>query len=182
MKRFPILSIPAAAVVAALAAAPAPAQEHYSFTASLLGGIGGSLDENDAGYGNPNLQLGFSTVTTDRVHVGLRIGELSFDADEPVGRLRDASLTYLTVAGEYRYPEALYDSGVFLGLGLYDLEGAVAGGGVSSEMSLGLTGGATGDWDLSRRFSIVAELSAHLVDSDEARIFLQLQAGVAYHF
>lgn len=171
----------------AAAAAPAPAQEPYTFTVSLLGGFGGSLDENDAGYGNSSLQLGLGLVTERRAHLVGRIGSIDLDGDR-LGRLFDASLDYVTVAGEYRFDEGIYESGVYAGIGGYRLEGLVAappglpGLVAEDETAIGLAFGATGEVRLTRIFALQAELGGHYLLSDFAEFFVQALAGVAVHF
>ena len=81
------------AACAALAALPgaAAADELYTYSVSVLGGIGGSPqpDEGD-GFTNTGLQLNLGMVTEPRTHVDLRLGTLSLDADDQFGALSGA--------------------------------------------------------------------------------------------
>lgn len=165
----------------------AVAQELYTFTGSFLGGLGGSFDENDAGFGNPSFQLGFSNVIEKRTHVGFRLGYVGFDSDSYVGELKGASLAYLNVSGEYRSAKSSFsgsfvDSGIYIGLGGYQLSGDTDDGGSESGSSIGLVLGLTGDIEVSPSFAVRLELSGHILSSDVARYFGLAQVGLAYRF
>ncbi|MCY3969179.1 MAG: hypothetical protein OXG74_04570, partial [Acidobacteria bacterium] len=79
--------------------------------------------------------------------------------------------------GEYRFQELYYQSGVFFGLGLYQL-----GNGVESEEGPGLTVGVSGDFPINKRLSVVLELSGHYADIDAASTYASAHVGVAYQF
>jgi hypothetical protein len=82
-------------------------EDHYTFTVSALGGVGGSLDE-ETGFGNQSFQLGLAVLREDLVHVGLRLNRTEFDAGDRLNTMHDATLTYLTLGAEYRYVESFY--------------------------------------------------------------------------
>ncbi len=162
-------------------------QELYSFTGSLLLGLGGSFDESDAGFGNPSFQLGFSHVIEKRSHVGFRLGYLGFGSNDYLGELKGADLTYLNVSGEYRsakssFSGSLLESGVYIGLGGYQMNGETDDGSNASGTSIGLVLGLTGDIEVSPSFAVRIELSGHILSSDVARYFGLAQVGVAYRF
>lgn len=168
-----------------VAAAPAAAQvqETYTFSGSLLAGLAGSTDADPGnGIDNVALQLGFNFVIKPRTQLALRLGRFDLDSDDRFGGLRDAELTYLTVGGEYRLSEGYYDSGVFAGLGVYDLDGTPVSGDADSQTAAGLHLGALGDFTLTRRLSFLVELSGHYVDLDDANFFVMGMAGVGFHF
>ena len=159
----------------------ATAQERYSFTASLLGGFGGSLDADpDPGFGNQTFQLGFSWITQPRTSVGLRLGSVDF-GDETLDRVTDADLTYLTIAGEYRTRDRFYDSGVYIGLGVYSMDALASTGSVSEE-AVGLTIGVSGDFPVTPRWSVLIELAGHYAELDQTQLFVNGLVGVAYRF
>ena len=163
------------------------AQELYSFTGSLMLGLGGSFDESEAGFGNPSFQLGFSHVLEKRTHVGFRLGYLGFGSNDYVGELKGADLTYLNVSGEYRtakgsFSGSLMESGVYIGLGGYQLSGDNDDGRSESGTSIGLALGLTGDIEISPSFAVRIELSGHILSSDVARYFGLAQVGVTYRF
>lgn len=164
--------------MALLAPSSARAQGDKNLLITVLGGIGGSVDENDAGYGNTGFQLGLASEVAHDVLLGLRLGTLSYDETDRIGLLTDPSVEYVNVAGEYRFSESYYESGVFLGLGAYRLEGLL-GGAQEEDTVLGLTLGATGTFDVSRRVSLAAEVAGHILDSEVAEIFLTVFAGLA---
>jgi hypothetical protein len=174
-------------VLGAAVLAPAPAaaqQELYLFSASALGGIGGSLDaEPGDSLSNTGYQIGFAMLTEPKTHVGVRVGEMSLDADERFGDLFGAELLYANVAGEYRYSHSYYDSGVYFGLGGYRLQGDdVFSLGDEDETALGGVLGVTGEFAITRRFGVLVELSGHWVDFDDQQVFVMGHAGFVAHF
>lgn len=177
--------LPALAVAAALAfAAPAAAQELYTFTVGGFAGFGGSIDA-DVGDGldDTGFQLGASMITEPRTRVALRAGRLGLADGDQFESLLDADLSYLTLAGEYRFVESYYSPWAYVGLGGYRLQGDdVFGGGDSEDTALGLAVGLTGEFALTRRLDFVVELSGHYADFDDASIFAMGHAGLAFHF
>lgn len=160
----------------------ARAQELYTFTAGLLGGIGGSLDADPGDdLGNTGYQLNLTMVTEPRTHVGFRLGRLGLDSEELFGSLSDAELSYITLAGEYRFPESVYESGVYLGLGGYRLEGT-RGDRDEADTSLGLVVGVTGEFRVTHWLGVLVELSGHYADFEEAQLFAMGHGGIALHF
>ncbi len=157
------------------------AAESYTFTVGLFGGAGGSYDVDPGdGFGNRALQASFSLVREPGVHLGLRLGRLDMD-EERFGSFADAEMEYATLAGEYRAREDFYESGLFLGLGAYRLQGTRAGGD-AEDTALGATVGVSGEFAVTRRFSLMLELAGHWVDFEEAQLFGTGLAGVAFHF
>ena len=158
------------------------AQELYNFTFSALGSMGGTTDANpDPGFSNNGFQLGASIVTESRVHAALRLGVLDF-GDEFVNHLTDAELSYATIAGEYYYHEGWYESGLIFGLGAYQLDGTNLLGESEDETAFGITAGVNGLFELTRRFSLVVELTGHWADFDDSNVFIMANAGLAFHW
>ena len=162
----------------------AHAQVLDNYTISLAGGLGGAFDADpDPGLSNTTIQLGFSLALDTTSLFVARLGQLDLDDPQGFGGLADAELTYVTLGGEYRLRRSLYDSGIFLGLGGYRLEGTrFATGEGDEQTALGLVLGVTADFPITRRFSILSELSGHYADLDEAQFFGMLHVGVAFHF
>lgn len=164
-------------------AAPLRAQDDYTFTAGILGGIGGSLDNSrNQSFDQRAYEVFFGGLTNERTFATVRYGALRFNRGDEVGGLFDAKLRYLTVAGEYRFKQPTYDFGIYLGLGGYELSGRPAGLGRTTDQSLGLAFGLTGDFDLSRHLAVVGEFSAHYAFLDRADFYGLALAGVAVHF
>lgn len=181
MKRFTTV-VPVLLALFALGA-PLRAQDDYTFTAGILGGIGGSLDNSRSqSFDQRSYEVFFGALTNERTFAMVRYGSLRFDRNEDVGGLLDAKLRYLTVAGEYRFAQPTYDFGIYLGLGGYELSGRPPGLGRSIDQSLGLAFGLTGDFDLTRHFSLVGEFSAHYAFLDRADLYGLALGGVAVHF
>lgn len=162
---------------------PAATAQSYTFTASLLGGIGGSADADpDPGFGNPGFQLGFAWLSERKTHVGVRLGQVDFGG-ERLENLVESDLTYLNVAGEYRFTESYYESGIYFGLGLYSVSGTPPPGAADDEdTGLGVVVGLTGDFNVSKNFSVLVDLAGHFADVDGAQVFGTALVGVGYHF
>ncbi len=169
----PVVLLLATALLLLGGAGTAAAQERYSYTVTLSPTIGGSFSE---GTDNTGVQAGFSWRTQPRTAVGFRLGSIGLSGDQ-VGSLASPTFRYATIAGEYRFQELYYQSGVFFGLGLYQL-----GNGVDSEEGPGLTLGVSGDFPINKRLSVVVELSGHYADIDATSTYAAVHAGVAYQF
>lgn len=182
-KRRPNLIL-LAALISALGAPGARAQEAYSYTVSLLGGVGGSFDADpDPGAGNRVFQAGFAVITEPRTHVGLRVGRLAVESGELLGSLREPELDYATLGAEYRIQKSYYDSGLLLGLGAYRLRGDDAlFGDEREDTAVGAMAGVSGEFHINRHLGFVIELTAHYADLDEQSVFAWGLAGLALHF
>lgn len=161
----------------------AGAQELYTYTVGVFGGLGGSIDADPGdGLTNTGFQVNLGLVTEPRTHLVLRTGRLTLDEDERFGSLTDAEMTYATIGGEYRTREDFFDSGIYIALGGYRLEGTDPSGRDSRETSWGLAIGATGELPIRSWLGIQAEISGHYIDFDEAQFFAMGHAGVVFHF
>ncbi len=180
MKRFVSLGqLAAVCLLASLLVAPAAsAQDKYNFSAALSLGVGGPLnaDDPDPGLGNTGFQATLTWITQPNTRVGVRLGQIDL-GDESLGPLLSPDLQYVTVSGEYRFREATYTSGVFLGLGLYAADGSN-----DDDSALGLTLGFVGDFPVSDRWSVLAELVGHYADLPGSQTFATLHVGAAFHF
>jgi hypothetical protein len=152
---------------------PAIAQETDLFALSLLGGVGSATDAAHSGFQNPSLQIGYTVEIDPEVQIGVRVGGIGFGSEDVVNGHSGPTLTYATVAGGYQFREAIYDSGIYLGLGVYRMEGAARAGVVL---------GYTGDFEVSRRWSVLLELNGHYADFRHDQAFAQVLAGVQWHF
>lgn len=161
----------------------AGAQELYNYTVGVFGGLGGSIDADPGdGLTNTGYQLNLGLVTESRTHLVLRAGRLALDEDEFFGSLTDAEMTYATIGGEYRTPESFFDSGIYIALGGYRLEGTAFSGRDESDTSWGLAIGATGEMPINQWLGIQLEISGHYIDFEEAQFFAMGHGGVVFHF
>lgn len=166
-----------------LAPAPADAQSLSTFQVTLSTGVGGAFDaEPDTDLDGTNLQLSVSMLTQARSLLTARVGSLELDGDLGFGTYAEADMTYLTIAGEYRSRGSYFDSGLFLGLGGYFVDGTRFGGLSDDEVKIGLTGGVTAEFPIHRRLSLHSELAAHFADFEDAQFFGTLNVGVTYRF
>ncbi len=174
------------ALLVALLALPAAAraEDHYTFSAAVLGGIGGSPDVDGANYGNGGFQVNLGLVTEPRTILGLRVGHLSLNRPNPFGDLTGAGLTYATIGGEYRFRETYYDSGVFVALGAYRLSGTDPFGVSRDRTAAGASLGFTGEFPITRQLGALVELSGHYADlrSEGVQFFAMGHAGLIWHF
>ena len=164
-------------LVLALLPASSQAQSFKPYTVGLMAGVGGSTEsEPDTGLGNFNWQAMFAMKLDLNTLWGVRVGQLDLESDAD---LLDGDLTYLTLVGEYLFADRFYESGLYLGLGLYDFDGGPVWG---NDSALGAVLGVTGDFELTERFSLLAEVSVHYADLDHTQFFLMGHVGVGYHF
>jgi hypothetical protein len=172
------------ACVALLASAPGSplaAQEHIR-SISLSGGLAGSIDEDSTGFSNPAFQLRFAVETSPRGNLGVRLGRMDFD-DAGIGPVTEMTVDYLAVVGEYLFDEPSHDSGLFAGLGFFDLDATrVDGGRDSDEGSIGLLVGALGEFKVGERWFIYGEGFATYTGLDVAQVFATLQVGFGFRF
>lgn len=155
--------------------ASSEAQGGREFTIGLLLGAGGSVESTpDTGLGNLAIE-GLFSYKIDRYSLfRARVGQLDLESD-----LGSTELSYLTLGGEYLVPGGNYVSGLFLGLGFYDV---ASGGGFADDTALGLTAGVTGDFRLNDQFSLLVELSGHYADLETSQFFAAGHVGLVFHF
>jgi len=171
-------------VICTLISAPARAQD-YTWTLSFMGGLGGSL--SDGGSNEAAFQVGFGLQFEPEANVLVHVGQVDFDTGSLVGELADGTISYINVGGEYQFSENYYDSGVFLGLGLYEVAGRrVLTEGVleaeSTDTAIGLVIGATGEFKITPAFVFLVEISGHILDSDDIRVLGTGFVGFGFHF
>jgi hypothetical protein len=165
---------------------PAPAMgQDYTWTLSLMGGLGGAL--RGGGGSGAGYQAGFGLQFEPQANVWVKVGQMDFDTGSDIGDLADGTASYVTVGGEYQFAESYYDSGIFIGLGAYDLESRrrlAPGilGPVESETSMGLVLGATGEFKITPSFVFLVEFSGHVLDSGDLRVLGTAHAGFGLHF
>lgn len=174
-----LLLIPATAVLA----------QSYTYTVGGLLGIGGSLDETDAGFSNPTWQLLFTSDIAEKTYFAARVGGIHWGSDDQVAEVTGPSLYYVTLAGEYRETRASFsggfvEPGVYIGLGFYSLDGSDEEGESLSETAPGLAVGVTGDIPLNAKRNLVMrmELAGHYAALGAAQLFGTVHLGLSYRF
>ncbi|HZF10045.1 MAG TPA: hypothetical protein VFE33_14745 [Thermoanaerobaculia bacterium] len=161
----------------------ARAQGLSTFSAGILGGLGGSSDvDSGQDFGNHGFQINLGLETEPRTQLDLHLGRLSLDHKGAFGSLTGASLSYVNIGGEYRYDETYYQSGVYLALGAYRLYGEQANGRDRTQTAIGAALGLTGEFPINRHVGILVELAGHYALLDEAKVFGTAHAGVTFHF
>ncbi len=157
----------------------AQAQDYFNFSLGLMATLGGTTDaEPDPGIDNFGFQAVFGYQIDRHTLFKARLGQLDLETDEGNG-LYDTELSYVTLGGEYLINSGSYESGLFIGLGFYDLDAAPL---IEDESSLGLALGTSGAFRLQDRLDLVVEFSIHYADLDYAQFFLMGHAGLAYRF
>ena len=177
------------AFVLPLAIAAAAEAQAYTYSISGLAGVGGSLDETDAGFGNPSWQLTFTSDIAEKTFFAARLGGIHWGSEDLVGETVGPNLLYVTLAGEYRETRASFsggfvEPGIYIGLGFYNLDGSDAEGESSSESAPGLAIGLTGDIALNskRNLALRMEFAAHWAALDSAQLFGMIHLGLSYRF
>ncbi len=190
--RFLASSILVALILCCLPGSSA-AQSSNRYSAGLMLGYGGATasepssaivddvylldDQFDLGY-----QLLFNMEVRRGVLFGVRVGQLDVEvANNAVafGTPVESDLTYLTLSGEYRFTAGAYQSGLFLGVGYYAVDGQSF---FDDDTGLGFTVGSAGDFRINDRWSILVELSGHYADLDSSQFFIMGHGGLAFHF
>ncbi|MDX1642976.1 MAG: hypothetical protein R3244_01320 [Thermoanaerobaculia bacterium] len=160
---------------------PALAAQERVLSIAASGGLVGSLDEDEGGFSNSTFQARFAVETARRRLVAVRLGRMDF-GDEPVGRASEVTLDYLSLSGEYLFEEDYYESGLFAGLGLFDLASTRSDGRSGDETAVGLVVGALGEFRLADRWFIYGEAAFAYTNLDVAQLFADLQIGVGFRF
>lgn len=153
----------------------AEAESGYDFSLGVLGSIGGT-EETDS-YTEQGFQIFGAMELYPRTFFTVRYGQLGLDQDS--GTLPEGDLQFLTIGTEYRYPAGFYSSGLYIGLGYYDLQ---SDSGFFDESAFGLNIGVTGDIPLTNNWSVMVEFSGHYADLESTQLLLMGSAGIAFHF
>jgi hypothetical protein len=178
--------VSSALVAASGAPAPLAAQERGLFTVGAAAGLAGAFDSGgEKAFDHSAWQLSGGMLTDDRTWTMLRWGRIDLDEEElPIGRA-SSEIEYLNLAGEFKFRQPAYEFGIFVGVGAYQLDAELVPGGppvASEEEAIGLAAGLTGDFDVTARLSVVAELDVHYVFFDETNAYGSGLVGLAVHF
>ncbi len=171
------------------------AQTPSRYTAGVMLGYGGATGSGPSGSTiddvylvSDSFDLGFQLLFGMEIRRGtlfaVRFGQMDVEIASPsrlalFGGPIDSELTYLTLTGEYRLPAGSYQSGFFMGLGYYAVDGQNV---FEDDSGLGLTLGVDGDFRINDRWSILVEFSGHYADLESAQFFIMGHAGLAVHF
>ena len=175
--------------------ASSQAQAGFRYAIGFMGGFGGATASEPSSstveqvfVRDDSFDLGFQLVFDMEVRrgtlFGLRVGQMDIELSSPLllsifdGPI-ESELTYASAVGEYRLSTGLYQSGLFLGLGYYSIDGQSF---FDDDTGLGLTVGTTGDFRINDRWSVLVEFSGHYADLDYAQFFVMGHAGVAFRF
>jgi hypothetical protein len=177
-------------MIACLLALPVAAMaQSYTYTVGGLLGVGGSLDETDAGFGHPAWQVTFTSDIAEKTYFAARLGGVHWGSEDQVAEMFGPALYYVVLAGEYRETRASFsggfiEPGVYIGLGFYSLQGEDELGESLSENAPGLAIGLTGDIPLNgkRTFVLRTELAAHYAALETAQLFGTIHLGLSYRF
>jgi hypothetical protein len=153
----------------------AEAASGYDFSIGALAGVGGT-EETDS-YTEPAFEVLGAMELYPRTFFVVRYGQLSLDQDS--GNLPEGDLSYLTVSTEYKYNAGFYNSGLFIGLGYYNLQ---SDDDTLDEGSFGFNLGVTGEIPITNHLGVLIELSGHYADLDATQILLMGHAGLIFHF
>lgn len=176
----------AALLVAGLLSTTVPAAaQDYTWTLSAMGGIGSAI--RDGGGSETGFQLGFGLQFEPNANVWIKGGQLDLDTGSEVGKLTDGTIDYVNIGGEYQFTESYYQSGLYLGLGAYDIEARRnlpndVLGPLRTETVVGLVVGATGEFKFTPSFVFLVEISGHILDSADVRVLGTAHVGFGIHF
>lgn len=184
-----LLTFAVLAAVLAAVALPHKATADDTFSLLLQGGVGGPVNEDstsNAGF-ETAFQLGFTVASRGDIQVGGRAGRVDYSPGDQLGPFAAPTLDYLTLGGDYRFNEGFYQSGIFIGLGYYSLEGDVlidpeGTTETRDETGVGLAIGVTGEFELAPKLGFVVEAIGHITDLQAQDLFVTVNAGFAFHF
>ena len=171
------------------------AQTPSRYTAGVTFGFGSPTGSGPSGSTiddvylvNDSFEFGYQLMFGMEVRRGtlfaVRFGQVDVEIASPAalsvfGGPIGSDLSYLTLTGEYRMPAGSYQSGFFMGLGYYSVDGKNV---FDDDDGLGLTLGVDGDIRINDRWSILVEFSGHYADLEYAQFFIMAHAGLAFHF
>ncbi len=171
------------------------AQSGYQYSISLMAGLGGTFNSEPASstvaetfvrddQAEFGFQVNFNMEIDRGTLFGVRVGQYDVELSNNgllglVSLPVKSELTYATLAGEYRIPAGLYESGFFAGLGYFAVDGQ---GIFENDSGIGLTVGTTGDFKLNDRLSLMIEIAVNYAEMDYLQFFVIGSAGFAYHF
>jgi len=159
-------------------AEPATAQSSNMYIGGLLG-IGGSLDgQLDDGFNDLAYQLEYGLFVERKGLVVVRAGQMSVAGSPDL----EGDLTYVNIAGEYRFFDRWYDSGVYAGLGWYGVGLDNANAGFLDDEGIGVVVGVTGDFSINEDWSVLVEFAGHWLDTELVRFAAAAHVGVAWKF
>lgn len=175
LRRASLLVAPTMLLLAivALAAVPAQAQGYHL---GVLGGVGGAIDGDPFDHAALEAQFGYQRGLRDLVMV--RVGQLDFDASDDVFAV-DGELTWLTLTSEYRLPEDFYVSGIFLGLGYYQLRNDF---GLGDDEGIGVTFGVNGEFPITDHWGLLVQLTGHWADLEGEQYWTTAMGGITFSF
>lgn len=179
MKRFiPILLLMASSAALSAQAEPEELRIHrVGFTLGLATSFGN--DGGSESFDNLNYELNYRFLVERDTLVGIRAGQMNFD--NGVGARSQGDISYVTVAGEYLINEGYYESGLFLGLGFYGINGDPATA-QDSANAVGLTAGVTGDFKVAPAAAVLVQLVVHWTGLSDVDFIASLSAGMSFHF
>jgi len=178
--RSRIVHVGLIALTLMVATSGAVAAQAPIFSFALSGGMAGSFDE-DTGFSNTTFQARFAVETAQNQFLAIRLGRMDF-ADASLSLVTEATIDYLTIAGEYLFSEGNYESGFFMGLGLYDMTGVRPDNTSGDEGTIGLVAGAVGEFDMSERWFFYGEAAFHYINLEAAQMFADIQVGLGFRF
>lgn len=163
-------------VLAILVALPAVAQAQTSSLGMSFGIAEPTADGLDFNLKDPTLEI-FYRVPLDRgTNLTLKYGALESDL-EIEGVKDEGDLQYLDLIVSYEFDETFGRSAMFAGIGMYRQEIADL-----DESDYGFVAGVNATFPVSRRFSLLTELSYHYAHFEADTSFLILTGGFQFNF
>lgn len=162
--------------LAILVALPAVAEAQTSSLGMSFGVAEPTSDGLDFNLKDPVLEVFYRVPLDKGTSVGLKYGTLESDL-EIEGVKDEGDLQYLDVIVSYEFDETFGRSSMFAGIGLYRQEL-----GDLDESDYGFVAGVNATFPVSRRFSLLSELSYHYAHFEADTSFLILTGGFQFNF
>jgi hypothetical protein len=168
-KRFAAL-----AVVAIVLMSGSALQAQAMSFGFMLGGSESLEDGVDLNLGDTVREVFFSTELEIDTNFRIKAGRVESESAE-----RPGDLEYIQALIDYRFDEVFGSTTLFAGPALYRYE---PDGDVEDESEYGFCGGVSGEFPVTRRFSLLAELTYHWVNFDDPYRFLTAAGGLKMRF
>ncbi|MGK2857266.1 MAG: hypothetical protein ACSLFQ_08670 [Thermoanaerobaculia bacterium] len=163
-------------VLAILVALPAVAEAQTSSLGMSFGIAEPTADGLDFNLKDPALEIFYRVPLDKGTNLTLKYGTLESDL-EIEGVKDEGDLQYLDLIVSYEFDETFGRSSMFAGLGMYRQEL-----GDLDESDYGFVAGVNATFPVSRRFSLLTELSYHYAHFEADTSFLILTGGFQFNF
>lgn len=148
-----------------------------AFSFGILIGGGSSLEDGfEVDLGNKVFEVFGGMKLEDATAFRLKYGQVDVDGETAAGEIE-----YFQAVVDYEFDEVFGSTSLFAGPGYYSLSSEGVTGGVD-QSELGFAVGVAGDFPISRRLSLIAELSYQWINFEDSYSFWAATGGFKIRF